>query len=363
MATTYQISPFFRGGWFQRADDPGFVGEVIGSDATIGSDDVGKLFCLYAAADPKTRAEVVGRVVDELGVDESVVKSDFDWLLDRGFLIPSGEYDDAIDRWLDNGWRMALYFHEYVSEAYSEGDVPPRPDDANDGGLSRGETCLLGSASDTRGDRNGNGDLQRLPSPPPLPDRPVENVLRERATCRDFSGRPVTTEALSAILKRGLLADPGVVSMAVRRSAYFRVYPFVSRVEGLPSGIYEYVPDEHGVVPLDRSYGPEEIDELIERLIVGQSHADRAGVSLFVTIDFPTLHERTAHSRGLPTAYLLLSQMAQMALLAATALGVDTFQTAAFEDSHVASVLRTTRLEEGPGYVLTFGHETAEENP
>jgi nitroreductase len=49
--------------------------------------------------------------------------------------------------------------------------------------------------------------------------------------------------------------------------------------------------------------------------------------------------------------------MAHMALLAATALGVDTFQTAAFEDSHVASVLQTTRLEEGPGYVLTFGQE------
>lgn len=348
MAVRYQISPFFRGGWFQREGRLGFVGEVVGTDATVESDDVGKLYCLYHASEPKTKEEVVGAVASK-GIEEAVAKADFDWLLDRGFLVPEGEYDDGIDRWIENGWLFALYFHEYVSGAYSESDVPARPVEGND-------TCLSGSASDAR----SSGELRQLPTPPSFPDRPIDEILRERATCRDFSGRPLSIEEFSAILEHGLTGDPGVDAMAARRSTFFRVYPFVSRVETLSAGIYEYVPAEHGVIPLDRTYSAEEIDELMTQLIVGQSHADRSGVSLLVTIDFPSIYERASHSRGLPTAYLLLSQMAQMALLAATAFGVDTFQTAAFEDSAVASVLGSDRLVEGPGYVLTFGHGSSE---
>lgn len=345
MAERYQISPFFRGGWSRREPEPGFVGEVVGRDPTVGSDDVGKLFCLYHASEPKPKEEIVRAVVDGAGVEAEAARSAFDWLVEHGFLVPEGAYDDAIDQWLENGWLFALYFHEYVAETYSERDTPPRTVEG-DG------TCPFGPARDEWSD----DEFRQLPSPPPFPGRPLDEILCERATCRDFSGDPVSVEELSAILQYGLLGDADAGSPLTPRSTYFRVYPFVSRVETLSAGVYEYVPSEHGVVPLDRSYDSEEIDRLLTRLIVGQPYAEQAGVSLVVTVDFPTICEDVYRARRLPAAYVLLSQMAQMALLTATAFGIDTFQTAAFEDSHVGSVLRTRPLEEGPGYVLTFGH-------
>ncbi|PSP79157.1 hypothetical protein BRC81_06735 [Halobacteriales archaeon QS_1_68_20] len=349
MTTRYRTNPFFRGGWGQREDDPAFVGNVAGRDPIVGGDDVEKLYCLYWATEPRSRDELVGALVDDLGLDADAAEASFDWLREQEFLLPAAEYGENVTQWIDNGWRFALYYHEYVNGA-TDGDAGP----VEPGG---DESSLGGPADRTR----TGEDLVELPSPPSFPEQSVGDVLFDRETCRDFSGDSIAAEKLSGLLERGLAGDPGAAAIAARRSTYLNVYPFVARVEGVEPGIYRYLPEAYGLQPVDLAYDAEELDELVTQLIVGQDYAERAAVTLFVTIDWPALRRETTHPRGLRTAYVMTSQLAHVALLAATAYGLDTFQTAAFEDTDIASVLRTNRLREAPGYVLAFGHGIEEE--
>lgn len=346
MSDAYRTNPFFRGGWFQQDGSCRFTGRIVGTEATVGSDEVGKLLCLYHASQPRSKGAIVESVIDSSGIERDAVDADFDWLLDRGFLVPAEQYNDAIKQWVENGWRFALYYHESLRETPSESDDKPQV--VREARSKRGS-----SVQETTNHPCSREATVELPPPAPFPDRPLEDVLLQRQTCRNFSGGSISPPELSAILECRFLAEDGVGSTAPDE---FHVYPFISRVDGIPSGIYEYRQDRHGLVPIDQSYTSEELDELIVELVIGQPYAKKSAVYLFFTIDFPSFATHDTHPGDLRAVYLLLSRIAHTAILNATALDIGTFQTAAFGDSKVASVLRSERLAEAPGYMLSFGH-------
>lgn len=91
--------------------------------------------------------------------------------------------------------------------------------------------------------------IQFLP-PPASGGRLVRDIIAERTSVRHYSGRAVSVEQLSTMLYCAYRADCNEwpEEHGERESLIFLVLAW--RVEGLPPGVYEYEPNDHGLRPL-----------------------------------------------------------------------------------------------------------------
>jgi hypothetical protein len=342
----YQTNPQFRGGWFKEDAYTKFTGEVIGGDENIDSGDVAKVVVLHYSSEPRTKDEIVDKQCKELNITRQKARSNFYWLLSSDFLMVESDINESVTDWIDNGWRFALYYHSSIhTKRNLTQNRSPRDVRSATGAKTRNPNY----ASSTS-----------LPPWSSLSDTTLDEILYKRTTCRDFSGQFISIRDLSSILENGVITDTRTIPDEYSNSIEFNFYLFVSRVKDLPSGIYEYVQSTHELGIISQKYDTEGIDELVTSLIAGQPFIKGSSVSMFITVNFSSLDGDPPIPGKLQTIYILTSRIAHMAILSATALGIDTFQSAAFEDSKIASMIGSNKLTEGPCYVLSFGYSNPE---
>jgi len=137
-----------------------------------------------------------------------------------------------------------------------------------------------------------------------------------------------------------------------------KLYVVVSRVDGLPAGVYEYSCDRHALVSKEGVDNPR---EALPRVAAAcRAEWVRDAEALLVVVGTPALRHKY-HGRSVRYVWVEAGAATQNALLAAASLGTAATVVGAFDDEKVAQAvgddLTTMRYEEeGPIVLIALGH-------
>lgn len=176
----------------------------------------------------------------------------------------------------------------------------------------------------------------------PEPDRsgryPLETLLQQRRSVRDYRNSPLALSDISQLLwaAQGVTQRQGLRTAPSAGALYpLELYVVAGRVDGLPAGVYHYQPGGHRLLA---TYRGDRRDGLAQAAL-GQSWlADAAAVVVFAAV-----YERTARKYGERAAryvHMETGHAAQNLFLQAGALGLDSVVVGAFDDDAVATLLQ-----------------------
>ncbi|MEU4290315.1 SagB/ThcOx family dehydrogenase [Kribbella sp. NPDC026596] len=202
-----------------------------------------------------------------------------------------------------------------------------------------------------------------IPLPPGVPiDAPLTDLIRERVSCRAFRDRPLGLAELATLLRTGYgvtgVTDGGPVHIIDRAPpSAGGLYPLevsvlVRSVDGLPAGIYHYVPFADGLEQVRDAAVP---PALVSRLFLGQPWAAEAAVVLVLSAVCERSLTRYA-DRGYRYLLLEAGHVAQTLVLAATGLNLGAVTLGGFLDDELSKLLALDTESEIVLYGAAVGH-------
>ncbi|WP_344108100.1 SagB/ThcOx family dehydrogenase [Nocardiopsis rhodophaea] len=299
-------------------------------------------------ADPQEAAKDAG--LDPKSVDDAAAA-----LHDAGVLL--GQEDDTEDapderlraRWDPWAPEGAAFHFATRNDAFADAS-----DELKDELAAGGRPALFKTYPDA--------DRLFLPRSSTRLDAPLERVLHARRTHRAFSNRAIAREHLATLLsttfgpKDFIAADQfGTLMLRTSPSGGARheleAYVAVFDAEDVDPGIYHYSVRDHCLELIaSGDYRPRLAD-----LCGGQQGVEQAGAVVVLTAVIERLTSKYRHPRAYRVMLMNAGHLAQTFVLTATALGLGPFQTAAFHDEGVESLLGIDGIAEPALYVLTVG--------
>lgn len=315
------------------------------------------LKALGAATGTATRQELTATVATG-EVDESAADRLIETLVEQELLVPaetSARIPEEATTWFDRNWRHALYYHLETR------DVPYVESSAD---TAEEKEALLASYLDEEPPAlftHREGDVVELPEAEALPERSLEDVLLSRRTSRNLSGT-LDSRTLATVLDQ--IASPmrEVREYVAERiddepelltlSSYlaYEIYPVVLDAPDIEEGIYHYRLDQHALSRVSDVSGAD-----IQTTAAGQPWLASAPLLFFFTVRFDRYQWRYRHSRAFRNLLIESGALGQRAVLAATALGLDSFMTPALLDSKAESMLEIDGINEGVVYLIALG--------
>jgi SagB-type dehydrogenase family enzyme len=208
----------------------------------------------------------------------------------------------------------------------------------------------------------------------PQPDltRLAESSLlrsfQDRLTSRSFNGKQISLSDLSLLLfvSFGMLhgsweelEKKGLKSLGIRKAHPsggglhpVEAYVLVFNVQDIPPGIYHYSVQHHHLTKVAEPCAYEDL----KGLLCCQFFGDGLGFGIFLTAHFNKVWQKYEHSRSYKDVYLDAGHVSQTFLLTATALNLLTWETAWFNDSDVAKLLRIDGVSVAPLFFLGVGY-------
>ena len=177
-----------------------------------------------------------------------------------------------------------------------------------------------------------------LPEPDRSGQHPLETLLQQRRSVREYSDRPLSLSDIGQLLwaAQGITHRQGLRTAPSAGALYpLELYVVAGRVDSLPAGIYHYQPDGHRLLAKhrdDRRNG-------LARAAFGQTWLENAAA----VVVFAAVPERTARKygeRAVRYVHMETGHAAQNLFLQAGALGLDTVPVGAFDDNAVTSLLQ-----------------------
>ena len=181
-------------------------------------------------------------------------------------------------------------------------------------------------------------DSLALPEPDRSGVQPLESLLRQRRSVRDYTDTPLALADLGQLLwaAQGITHPRGLRTAPSAGALYpLELYVVAGRIDALPPGVYHYRPDGHRLLPV---HGGELRSQLAEAALGQMWLADAPAV-----VVISAAHERTTRKYGSRAAryvHVEAGHAAQNLFLQAGALGLDTVVVGAFDDDTVASLLQ-----------------------
>ncbi|MGY2400028.1 SagB family peptide dehydrogenase [Pseudomonas sp. SDO5271_S396] len=175
-------------------------------------------------------------------------------------------------------------------------------------------------------------------------------TLFARHTCREFHDTSVPLLIFSTILFGTLSykkepdydAPTGAQAFGFKRTSpsagglqATEGYIWVSNVEGLASGLYHYISEEHTLERIEDL--PE---EPISYYLCGQHWANNLGFAIFFTSRLEKLWWKYPHSRAYRPMLMDVGHLSQTANLLITALGLQPWLTGYFHDKEINELLK-----------------------
>ncbi|HVY60386.1 MAG TPA: SagB family peptide dehydrogenase [Planctomycetota bacterium] len=207
-------------------------------------------------------------------------------------------------------------------------------------------------------------DAPRIELPRDLPplDVSLETVLASRRTWRAFTGGEVALRRLSKLLLvsfgatgRAEAGEYGQLLFKTSPSGGARhpteAYVVALACEGVPAGLYHYDPAGHALEQL--GLGDHRGDVI--RWLANQYWFQGSAVVIFTTVVVRRLSFKYKHGRAYRVLLMDQGHLGQTFVLAATALGLGAWQTAAFHDTEVEAALGIDGIEETAVYALGAG--------
>jgi SagB-type dehydrogenase family enzyme len=204
-----------------------------------------------------------------------------------------------------------------------------------------------------------DGSLPWIPLPSPAPlDTPLGAAFAARVSCRRFRPDPLPVQALSALLRSAYGADTREGGPMQDRPVPSGggLYPLelsliVRSAEGIPPGVYHYVPAAHGleqvrVIDLPPAF--------LTYLFMGQLWVAEASVICVISM----VGERSLRKygdRGYRYALFEAGHTMQNLNLAAGSLGLGCVNLGGFYDDELSSLAGIDREREVPLYCSAIG--------
>lgn len=243
------------------------------------------------------------------------------------------------------------------------------------------------SASDTRPDseaRSLGGLVRRLGMPPAaLPQRgdasqrralpaagatATAELLRRRATCRNFDPSRALPLETAATLLHGVFGAQARVAVAGGAEVLKKLTPsggglhpteayvLAADVEGLAPGWWHYRAGDHALDPL-RAMSRAETRAFALHALAGQDWFADAPLLVVHACRFErTFWKYRAHAKAYRAAVLDVGHLSQTAFMLATELGLGAFVTAAINEVGIEQALGLDPMREGPLAVSGFGY-------
>ena len=193
-------------------------------------------------------------------------------------------------------------------------------------------------------------------------DAPLDELIRARVSCRAFRDRPISFAEVATLLRSGYgtagVTDDGPLYMIDRVvPSAGGLYPLevsvlVRSVDGLPAGVYHYVPLADGLEQVSERPVPA---PLVSHLFMDQPWAAEAAVVLVLS----AVCERSLIKYGdRGYRYLLLEagHVAQNVVLAATGLHLGSVNLGGFFDDELSRLLSLDLESEIVLYGVAVGH-------
>lgn len=223
-----------------------------------------------------------------------------------------------------------------------------------------------------------NGLIIDLPPPSleSLDQVSLLTILKNRKTCRNFSKKYMALQDLSTLLfaSFGLIhgdswSEPNCDNLkiiGIRKSSPAsgglhseEIYVAVYRVSDLASGIYHYRPQDHKLTLISLGDFEEEIISINYK----QFYSRGLCCGFYLTSRLDKIWWKYKHSRALKPTLLDLGHVSQTFLLTVTALNLQTWITAAFEEKKVNELLKLSGIKESPFLFLGIGYGSGQSIP
>jgi SagB-type dehydrogenase family enzyme len=188
-----------------------------------------------------------------------------------------------------------------------------------------------------------------LPEPDREGAKPVETALEARRSVREFARTSVSLQSIGQLAwaAQGVTSRDGLRTAPSAGALYpLEVLVVASRVEGLASGVYRYVPDTHALALINE--GSNDLGAKVARAALGQEWIEDAA-AVFVIAAVESRTERKYGSRAERYVHIEAGCAAENLLLQAVALDLGTTAVGAFDDAAVSALLG---LERGEAPVL-----------
>jgi SagB-type dehydrogenase family enzyme len=196
-------------------------------------------------------------------------------------------------------------------------------------------------------------NLYNLPQPVAGDDNPLNPILQQRRTHREFAPRPISLEQAAQLL----WAAQGVTSREGYRTAPSAgaLYPLelhlvAGQVEGLPAGSYRYDPARH----LLKREKPGDLRQAIVSVALNQDWMAEAPAIIVISA-VETRTTRKYGNRGVRYVHMEVGHAGQNLLLQAVALDLAGATVGAFNDKQLHHLLGLAGGER-PLIILPVGH-------
>lgn len=199
-------------------------------------------------------------------------------------------------------------------------------------------------------------DLINLPPPIRAEGPPLWETINARRSVRRYGDAPLSLQELSQLLWacQGITAERRGLSFRATPSAG-ALYPvdtylLANAVDGLPAGIYRYVPEAHGLVLVrEGAMGQEGCAAAMDQGMVHDAQA-----TFFWAATFARARWRYGE-RCYRYAYLDAGHIAQNLALAAVGLGLASCQIAAYYDDECDALLGLDGEDQTVVYMSVVG--------
>ncbi len=191
-----------------------------------------------------------------------------------------------------------------------------------------------------------------LPPPSRTGSTSLEEALARRRSVREFTQQqPLTLAQLSQLLWAAQgITGPGHRTAPSAGATYpLEVYLATGNAEGLPAGLYHYLPEQHRL----RAVLESDLRQRLAAAAASQEWIARAPAVLVIA----AIPERTASRYGVRAeryVHMEAGHAAQNVLLQATSLGLVATPVGAFNDTEVIRLLRLP-ADSTPLYLIPVG--------
>lgn len=362
MSDIYQTNPALA---FDVAQTPAGNRTVasVGTDSLekVPIEDTNVFPILECAFEPQTADDLIAFATEEVGLSAATAREAVESLAADGLLLSDSEEVARREEWQSKGWNTSLLYHLASRDWEIDQSLTDRGDESGAGGRSSDDPESNRQRSDDRA-----VETVALPDPVPLPDRPLNEVLLSRRTCRKFDGTPVTRSELGSLLGRAF--EP--VREATGRDGFdyfgtdhfpFGVYPVVARAKDLNPAVYRYRVEDHELEVVEHlPDDPGAIDDGLQEVIVNQPYARDAAVVFLLTADLDAFRTRNRGEAAFRQLLTMVSGQAHRILLMGTAAGLNAFQSAAMEDSTGDEFVDVDGYDKAVLYFVAVGRKAEE---
>lgn len=197
-----------------------------------------------------------------------------------------------------------------------------------------------------------------LPEPNTKGGLSLEETLNTRRSRRTFADEPVSLEELSQIVwsAQGITDENGHRTAPSAKSAYpFTIYLVVRNVEGLESGLYQYLPENHQLGAL----GIANAGEMLSSAGVQQGAQD-APVVMMLSASYGKMLAVFPENDPVPNTMLEAGHIGQNVYLQVEALGMSGVVMGGFDSAKVVQALNLNEAEDVV-YLIPVGHRSIQE--